>query len=145
MTQQVSDRKATAIGVQGVIVIAIGAAFGASAREGLAMGLNPAFGVEGYPFGTLITNLAGAFALGLLARWAFDAKRHRLVRPFFESGLIRSFTTLSALSLQTVSFLKLQAWGTLGLYLSVTVLGGLAAVWFGSWLAGRLNRAGVAR
>ena len=145
MTQPDSDRKAMAIGVQGVIVIAIGAAFGASAREGLAMGLNPTFGAVGFPFGTLIANLAGAFALGLLARWAFNAKRHRLVRPFFESGVIRSFTTLSALSLQTVSFLKLQAWATLGLYLSVTVLGGLAAVWFGSWLAGRLNRAGVAR
>ncbi|MCH2173911.1 CrcB family protein [Myxococcota bacterium] len=121
------------------LVISVGAALGALAREVLGVLAN-GVSAQVMPWGTLGANLAGAFLLGLMATH-FDARfRHALFRPFWEIGFIRSFTTMSTFSLQSIRMLEMGAWEVLLPYVLLSVLGGLIAVWFGEVLGRDLSR-----
>lgn len=116
-----------------LIAISLGAVLGALGRESLAFVAN---GPEphSFPWGTLIANLGGAFLLGLFATYADRLIRHELFRPFWEIGLIRSFTTLSTFSLEGIRMTEAREWDALFPYLAVSVLGGLLAVFLGDRL-----------
>ena len=86
--------------------------------------------VASFPLATLLVNLAGAFALGVLAGSRPDAPPR--VRAFLGTGLLGSFTTFSALAVDVVA-LGDRA-GLLAVYVLASMAGGLA-----------LARLGVAR
>jgi CrcB protein len=67
-------------------LVALGGALGSLARWGLAVALPS-------PAGTLVANLAGCFAIGLLAAWVFV--RHPRVRLLVGVGVLGGFTTFS--------------------------------------------------
>ena len=121
-----------------VIAISIGAVLGAIARESLAFVAN---GPEphSFPWGTLIANLGGAFLLGLFATYVDRLIRHKLFRPFWEIGFIRSFTTLSTFSLEAIRMTEAREWESLLPYLAVSVLGGLLAVFLGDRLGDAIS------
>ncbi len=57
-----------------------------------------------FPLGTLIVNVLGSFALGLLAGyWLATGQPAPSVRLFFQTGMLGAFTTFSAFSLDTIS------------------------------------------
>ncbi len=57
-----------------------------------------------FPLGTLIVNVFGSFALGLLAGyWLATGQPAPSVRLFFQTGMLGAFTTFSAFSLDTIS------------------------------------------
>ena len=92
----------------------------------------------GGPLATLTVNLAGAFAIGLVA--AAVPQFAGNVRLFFMTGLLGGFTTMSAFSLDA-----LQLWqrgqGTSALaYVAATLLGSLAAVTAGAAIGSAMAR-----
>lgn len=117
----------------GVLAAAFaGGVVGASARIGLSA-LVPA-GAAGFPWPTLIANLSGAFLLGAaLSRWSDVGRARPERRAFFCTGVLGSFTTFSALAVETLSLGSERAW-LAGLYAGGSVLAGLAAAWAGSVL-----------
>lgn len=117
-----------------LIAIALGAAVGALGRETVAALLNPHLDSGGFPLGTLVANLSGAFLLGLMATWIDGLIRHRLFRPFWESGLIRSYTTLSTFSLEGLSLIEREAWGVFVTYALLSIGGGLFCISMGERL-----------
>jgi len=86
--------------------IAIGGAAGAVSRFGLTQWANSVFGVA-YPYSTLIINILGSFAIGLLFILLLERS---LLAPVWRSalmvGFLGAFTTFSAFSLQALGLFE---------------------------------------
>lgn len=83
----------------------------------------------GFPLGMLVVNLAGAFALGLVASWEAP------VATVVGTAGLGAPTTLSTLSSEVVT-----AWftrrRTAVAYLAITLVGGVGLAWLGLRLGG---------
>jgi CrcB protein len=116
-----------------VLAVALGGAFGSVARYLVAMATRTLW--PGFPWGTLIVNVVGGFAMGLLIAYATG-------RPGFPDtlriglavGILGGFTTFSAFSIDTVLLLREGALG-LGLFnVAANVLLSIGACFAGHWL-----------
>lgn len=89
----------------------------------------PLQSAEGFPYVTLMINVLGSFAIGLIA--AVAAKHadidHRLVL-FLRVGLCGGFTTFSTFSSETFSLLRAGSYGGAAAYVLLSVLLGVLAV-----------------
>ncbi len=124
-----------------ILAVAVGGALGTAAREALTL-LAPPIG--GIPWITVVVNVVGAFALGVLletlALRGPDEGRRRTWRLFAGTGVLGGFTTYSALSTDTVLLLGTSpAWGAL--YALGTVLIGFGAGAAGIAAAATVGRA----
>ncbi|OIK00811.1 CrcB protein [Streptomyces sp. MUSC 14] len=119
-----------------VAVVAIGGAIGASARYGAGL-VWPAAGV--FPWTTLWVNTAGCAVIGVFMVLITEVwQAHRLVRPFFGTGVLGGFTTFSTYA---VDIRKLVDGGhprTALAYLAVTLCAALTAVWLAASTTRRL-------
>ncbi|MDF1542616.1 MAG: CrcB family protein [Anaerosomatales bacterium] len=107
-----------------ILLIAAGGAAGAVARHSVGRLVGPS-GEGGIPWHTLLVNVTGAFALGLLL---VIASRHGWPgwwRPLLGVGLLGGYTTFSALSLEAANLMLRGSIATAALYLG---LSGLAAI-----------------
>ncbi|MFD8865133.1 fluoride efflux transporter FluC [Streptomyces sp. NPDC059590] len=111
-----------------VCVVAVGGAAGAVARYGASL-LWPTK-TDGFPWTTFAINAVGCALIGVFLALITEVwAAHRLVRPFFGTGVLGGFTTFST---YTVDFERLIDGGhpATGLaYLAATPLAALAAVW----------------
>jgi CrcB protein len=108
-------------------VIAAGGALGAAARYGMAQALPHAAGE--FPWSTLLTNVAGCFAIGVLMVIVVERlSSSRLVRPFFGTGLLGGFTTFSTYAVDTRALLAAGRPAVAAAYLIGTLVLGLVAV-----------------
>ncbi|MER7918380.1 MULTISPECIES: fluoride efflux transporter CrcB [unclassified Streptomyces] len=114
-----------------VAVVAAGGALGACARYGLSLAWPTA--PDGFPWATFWTNLIGCAVMGVFMVFITEVwAAHRLVRPFFGTGVLGGFTTFSA---YTVDIRRLVEGGRPGIglvYLVATPCAALAAVWLAS-------------
>ena len=119
-----------------VAVVSAGGALGATARYALSLAWPTPAG--GFPWATFWTNVIGCAVIGVFMVLITDVwAAHRLVRPFFGTGVLGGFTTFST---YTVDIRTLVGGGhpRTGLaYLAATLCAALAAVWLAS-LAARL-------
>ena len=118
-----------------LLVLAVGlvGGLGAIARFTLDSAISGAAG-RGFPFGTLLVNLLGAFVLGLLVGVSVSADTYRLIG----TGLIGAFTTFSTWAFESH---RLGEDGELPLgvvNLALSLVLGLAAVWAGRVIGGWL-------
>ncbi|MCG8446437.1 MAG: fluoride efflux transporter CrcB [Hyphomicrobiales bacterium] len=85
------------------LLVALGGAIGAAARYAVTTASFRAFG-PGFPYGTLIVNVLGCFAMGLLIEWlARKMPGSHDIRLFLTTGVLGGFTTFSAFSLDFAS------------------------------------------
>jgi CrcB protein len=90
--------------MQSTLLVFLGAGIGGALRHGVNVACARACGTA-FPWGTLVVNVAGSFAMGLLAAWlAFRAGPgwSQGMRLFLATGLLGGFTTFSAFSLDAV-------------------------------------------
>ena len=116
-------------------LVAVGGVLGSLGRYGLDLALPWGAGV---PWATLIVNLVGAFAIGVLATSIVDVRPW--IRPFAITGILGGFTTFSAFALQTGVLVDRGCIVTAVGYVALTVAGGLVAVSTGAALGPRLRR-----
>ena len=99
----------------------------------LSLGISNYFG-GAFPWGTLVINITGSFAIGLFATLT-DPEGAMLVRPeariFFMIGICGGYTTFSSFSLQTLNLAQGGEWGKAALNIVASNLGCLFAVWLG--------------
>ncbi|NUP17009.1 MAG: CrcB family protein [Streptomyces sp.] len=111
-----------------VAVVALGGAVGATARYAGALWWPAQPG--GFPWATFWTNVVGCAVIGVFMVVITDVwAAHRLVRPFFGTGVLGGFTTFSTYA---VDIQKLVDGGhpRTGLaYLAATPVAALTAVW----------------
>ncbi len=103
----------------------VAAALGAVLRYAFQIGVPD---VGPIPVGTLLVNLAGSFALGVLAGW--DPPGATVVG----TAGIGALTTFSTFSAQVVS-LRDDGWAAVLPYLAMSIVGGVALAWLGLQVA----------
>jgi CrcB protein len=110
------------------VMIAGGVGSGARYLVGhwAAARLDPSF-----PYGTLIVNLLGCFAVGLVAQLASAAAWSPELRAAVTTGFLGGFTTYSSFNQETLSLFAAGTTAPALLNVAVTLLGGLAAGWLG--------------
>lgn len=120
-----------------VAVVALGGAIGAVARYAASLWWPAQSG--GFPWATFGINVVGCAVIGVFMVVITDVwAAHRLVRPFFGTGVLGGFTTFSTYA---VDIQKLVDGGhprTALAYLAGTLLAALAAVWLGVTAARRV-------
>jgi CrcB protein len=100
------------------------------ARYGVGFGVARWIGLA-FPWGTLIVNIAGGLAMGLLvARFGPEQESVRLALGV---GVLGGFTTFSAFSLETVRLMEHQP-GLAMLYVAASVILSVGACWAGLML-----------
>jgi fluoride exporter len=113
------------------LIVFFGAGIGGALRHGVNVGASRLFGF-GFPFGTLIVNIIGSFAMGLLAGYfAFRPGISQHMRLFLTTGILGGFTTFSAFSLDTALLVERHAYGLAAGYVVGSVAAGLSALFFG--------------
>jgi fluoride exporter len=83
------------------ILVAVGGALGSIARYGLGQAVDARWGAD-FPAGTLLVNVIGSFAIGVVAGYTQDPALRQLVMV----GILGGFTTFSSFSLQTVQLMN---------------------------------------
>ena len=110
-----------------LLVIAAGGALGAVGRYGLAVALP--HGADEFPWSTLVANVLGCFAIGVLMVLVVERlSKSRLVRPFFVTGLLGGFTAFSTYAVDTRALLAAGRPAVAAAYLVGTLVLGLLAV-----------------
>jgi CrcB protein len=113
------------------LIVFLGAGLGGAARHGVNVAAARLLGY-GFPFGTLIVNLAGSLAMGLLAGWfAYRTGINQHVRLFLTTGILGGFTTFSAFSLDAALLIERHAYVSAAAYVLGSVLVSIVAVFVG--------------
>lgn len=124
------------------ILVALGSALGGVARFWLTA-LVARHVVSDFPWGTLIVNVTGSFAIGFFAALTTETGgRYPLslpVRQFFMVGVCGGYTTFSAFSLQTLVLARNGEWFQACTNTLLSVLCCLVAVWLGYLAAAALG------
>ncbi len=121
-----------------ILAVAVGGAAGAVARY-LVMSWTTRWLGHGFPYGTLVVNIAGSFILGALIetmalKWSIGQE----LRALLVVGIMGSFTTFSTFSLDVVTLSDRGDWGAAAGYMLCSVV--LAV---GGFRAGRAVARGV--
>ena len=114
--------------------VALGGALGASARYGAGLALR---GDGALPRHTLIVNVTGCFAFGLLGA-ALGDRMSEEARLLVFTGVLGGYTTFSAFSGETFALLRTAPW-TAASYVALSVGLGLLAVAAGERLGAALK------
>jgi len=114
-----------------VLLVALGGALGSSLRYLVATvalaWLGPAF-----PWGTLVVNLVGSFAIGLVQQLATESLvLGEETRLFLTTGVMGGLTTYSAFSYESVRLMETGAWGPAWLNVVVTTIACLTLCYLG--------------
>ena len=112
-------------------IVFLGAGIGGALRHGVNVGAARLFGY-GFPFGTLIVNVAGSFAMGLLAGYfLYRPGIDQHVRLFLTTGILGGFTTFSAFSLDAALLIERHSYGAAAGYVVGSVAASVSALFFG--------------
>ena len=122
-----------------LLLVAVGGAAGAVARYALGVQTMRALG-PGWPYGTLIANVAGGLLMGLLAgvlaqRGGADQERWRLLLGV---GVLGGFTTFSAYSLEIALMVERREFASAAAYSLGSVVLSIGALFVGLMLTRRL-------
>ncbi|QES38761.1 fluoride efflux transporter CrcB [Streptomyces venezuelae] len=92
----------------------------------------------GFPWTTLVVNVAGCAAIGVLMVLVTEVRpTHPLVRPFLGTGFLGGFTTFSTYAVDIERLVR-EGHARTGLaYLALTLIAALAAAWGAMWATRR--------
>ena len=117
--------------MQAYLIVFLGAGIGGALRHGVNLASARLFGL-GFPYGTLIVNVVGSLAMGLIVEsLALKSEASQAWRLFLTTGILGGFTTFSAYSLDAVALWERGASGLAGLYVVSSVVLAIAGVALG--------------
>lgn len=115
----------------GYLIVFAGAGIGGMMRHGVNLAAARMFGL-GFPFGTLIVNVLGSFAMGLLAGYfAYRTGIPQHLRLFLTTGILGGFTTFSAFSLDAALLIERHAYWLAAAYVAGSVAASVLALFLG--------------
>jgi CrcB protein len=110
-----------------LLAISAGGILGAVSRYGI--GVAWPHDPRGFPWATWTINVTGCLLIGVLTALLTRFGRNRpLARPFWGVGVLGGYTTFSTASVDVLR----AAPGTALIYLGMTLIGALLAVWAGT-------------
>jgi fluoride exporter len=117
--------------------ICLAGAAGTAARYLVALWAAQRFGTA-FPYGTLIVNLVGCFAIAAVMHAALTLSWSPTIRSAITIGFIGGLTTYSSFNYETTRLLEEGAVGAATLNATVTLLGAFVAGWLGLLCAKQL-------
>ena len=126
------------------LLIALGGAIGSMARYGIseAIGLHSQTPIPAIPWGTLVVNITGSFAIGFLSTYIGPGGKYftsNEARLFFITGICGGYTTFSAFSLETLNLLRAGDTTRAAAYIASSVGFCLLGTWLGFLLGTSLS------
>ncbi|MGH7133374.1 MAG: fluoride efflux transporter CrcB [Phycisphaerales bacterium] len=115
-----------------VLLVALGGALGAVGRYGLVLLLRPHS--PGWPLGTLIVNLIGCLAIGVIGgagQHVLSPRADSRVWAFAVIGILGGFTTFSSFGLETVELVQEGRMASAVAYIALSNVVGLGLAWAG--------------
>ena len=120
--------------MQMILYVALGGALGAVGRYLVAMQAIRMFGPQ-LPVGTIVVNVVGSFALGLLVELlALRVNITPEVRAFLVLGVLGGFTTFSAFSLDMSLMIERSQYAEAAAYAIGSVVLCVVALFAGLWI-----------
>ncbi|MGH1413990.1 MAG: fluoride efflux transporter CrcB [Pelagimonas sp.] len=116
-----------------LVQVALGGAIGAVLRYLTGVGAVRWLGI-GFPWGTLIVNIAGSFSMGVIVVMLAHLSGNRFA-PLLMTGLLGGFTTFSAFSLDAATLYERGDVGLAAGYVLASVVLSIAALFAGLLLA----------
>lgn len=120
-----------------VAYVALGGAVGAALRYLVGLSVVRALGpgaISGFPVAIITVNIIGSFLMGVFVVAAANRGLTHL-SPLVMTGLLGGFTTFSAFSLETVTLIERGQWGAAGVYVALSVVGSVGALFLGVLVA----------
>jgi CrcB protein len=113
--------------------VAVGGALGSVARHGVNRLVHQAWPVLRFPLATLLVNIVGCCAIGVLAGLIATGRLPMRTnwREFVFVGILGGFTTFSTFGLDTIALVRSGDSSRAFLNVVIQVVCGLAAVHFG--------------
>ena len=122
------------------VYVGVGGLVGSICRYGLTL-LTQGSAIT-FPAGTLTSNLAGCFVIGIVAQIAADTELlSPATRLFLATGFCGGFTTLSSLIYELMQMIKSGEWLYAVIYVNATFFGAVLAFLLGSMAVRLLLRA----
>ncbi|HTM77031.1 MAG TPA: fluoride efflux transporter CrcB [Devosia sp.] len=118
--------------MQAFALVGVGGAIGAMARYGVSLAVGRLWG-PGFPLATLLVNIVGSLAMGVLVGWLAKVLPSWAVegRLFLAIGVLGGFTTFSSFSLDTIVLIENGQIGQAGLYIVLSVVVSVIALYLG--------------
>jgi CrcB protein len=118
-----------------LVAIAVGGAVGALGRHFVNVAMETLLGA-GFPWGTVTVNIVGSFLMGVLfhvlaVSWNVSPE----IRALLTVGVLGAFTTFSTFSLDVVRMYERDEILLTGIYIAVSVLASIGALFIGLRLA----------
>jgi CrcB protein len=114
-----------------LLYIAVGGALGTVGRY-LSTVLIGHWLNSGLPYGTMVVNIVGSFAMGcLLSALALEWSPSQEVRSFVQVGILGAFTTFSAFSMDAYNQIIRGDYIIAAVYVVVSVIAGIVALIIG--------------
>jgi CrcB protein len=115
----------------GFLIVFLGGGLGAALRHGINLAAFRLVG-PGFPYGTMVINVAGSLAMGLIAEtFALKAGLPQHLRLFLTTGILGGFTTFSAFSLEAALLYERGDLLGAALYVIGSVVLAIAALFIG--------------
>jgi len=114
--------------IRNFLLVGMGGALGSMLRYGSGLLIGP----KPFPLATLLINITGSFIIGVVM--AYGLKNEAFAdnwKLFLATGICGGFTTFSAFSLDNLQLFQNGKFGMFTLYITSSVLLGIAAVWVG--------------
>ena len=108
------------------LMVAVGGAIGAVFRY--LIGLIPLEAQSGFPFKTLVINIAGSFVIGVIAVLAQKQSLSPSVVMLLKTGVCGGFTTFSTFALESNQLISSGNYMFAAIYMCASVLLSVAAV-----------------
>ena len=115
--------------------VALGSGLGGAVRVWSGALAARQFG-DAFPWGTLLVNVVGCFAIGFFAALAANPSLRLLLMPGFCGG----FTTFSTFGLETLALAQDGRWARAGANVFASIVLCMAAVWLGGLAAAVLAK-----
>lgn len=121
-----------------IMAVAIGGALGSVLRYGLSSWVHNFMG-RGFPYGTLVVNVLGCLAMGILfVLFVERTSENALWRAGLMVGVLGGFTTFSAFSIETFNLLEQGAMAKAMGNMAASLILCIGATWLGVVLARQL-------
>jgi len=124
--------------VKDLLIVSAGGALGAASRYLVFVSATRLLGLN-FPYGTLIVNVVGSFAMGaLLELMALVWNTSMHTRLFLAVGFLGAFTTFSTFSLDVAFLYERKAYALTAAYILASVVLSIGAFFAATWLIRRL-------
>lgn len=116
------------------VAVAVAGAFGCCARLGVNQLVHEHYG-QAFPLATLIINVSGCLIMGFLFFYTLEqVSVSPTLRLAIITGVLGGYTTFSAFGIETLLLVQDNKVGQAVLYVTLSVVLSIAAVFTGAWL-----------